>query len=142
MNLIHLETRHQKGIDIWSYFCYGFDLVLTKPWLILQETCFRPVAGFICNMTNINSLGIAKCRILSLVISVQMLLFDCNDSFGFYAVLVFCHLSLPLKLMWLTTTSHFCTFVLVCYFCIRVDDSFVLELILKFTLNLIFAFLV
>jgi hypothetical protein len=30
---------------------------------------------------------------LSLVISVQMLLFECNDSFGFYVVLVFCLLS-------------------------------------------------
>lgn len=73
MNLIHLETRDQNRIDNCSYF----------------ETCFSPVSGFICNMTNINSLGIAKCRILSLVISVQMLLFECNDSFGFYAVLSF-----------------------------------------------------
>lgn len=97
MNLIRLETRDQNGIDICSYFCRGFDLVLTQPWLILYETCFSPVSGFICNITNINSLGIAKCRILTLVISVQMLLFEHNDSFGVYAVLVFLSFVITIK---------------------------------------------
>jgi hypothetical protein len=129
MNLIRLETRDQSRIDICSYFCCGFDLVLTQPWLILYETCFSSVSGFICNMTNINSLGIAKYRILSLVISFQMLLFECSDSFGFYAVLVFCLLSLSLKPMWLTTTSRFDSFISVRYCCIRVDGY---EICIKF----------
>jgi len=116
MNLIHLETRDQSRIDICSYFCCGFDLVLTQPWLLLYETCFSSVSGFICNMTNVNSLGIAKCRILSLVKSFQMLLFEYNDSFGFYAVLVFCLLSLSLKLMWLSDNNFMFWFV---YFKIR-----------------------
>jgi hypothetical protein len=93
MNLIHSETRDQKGIGICSTFCYGFDLVVTKLWLILYETCFSHVAGLICNITNINSIEVAKCGTMSLLISVQMLLFECNEGLGFQAVLVFvfCH---------------------------------------------------